>query len=74
MSSETARLTLDLSPLMHAELKIVAARKRTTMRDYCLKAIRRQLTDEPAEYLTFESDPVLSELWENDDDAVYDDL
>lgn len=26
------------------------------------------------EYLTAETDPVLAELWDNEDDAVYDDL
>jgi len=44
------------------------------MRDYCTTAILRQLSEEPAEYLTAENDPVLAELWDNDDDAVYDDL
>ena len=44
------------------------------MRDYCVDAIQRQLSGEPADVLTAEADPVLAELWDNDDDAAYDDL
>jgi len=69
-----ARLTLDLERPVHDKLKLVSARKRQSMRAYCTKAILRQLADEPAEYLTAENDRVLAELWDNDDDAVYDDL
>jgi len=67
-------LTLDLERSLHEKLKVVSARKRQSMRDYCTTAILRQLSEEPAEYLTAENDPVLAELWDNDDDAVYDDL
>ena len=74
MATDRARLTIDLAPDLHARLKIVSVRKRTTMRDYCVKAIEQRLAEEPAEYLTSETDPVLAELWDNDDDAVYDDL
>ncbi len=72
--AEKARLTLDLSTDMHARLKVVAAKRRTSMREYCVRAIEQQIAEEPAEYLTGQSDPVLAELWDNDDDAVYDDL
>ena len=44
------------------------------MRRYCVEAIERRLAEERAEYLTAEADPVLAELWDNEDDAVYDDL
>jgi predicted DNA-binding protein len=74
MGNERARLTIDLEPSLHGRLKVVAARKRTTMRRYCVEAIEHRLAEEPAEYLTAEADPVLAELWDNEDDAVYDDL
>jgi len=67
-------LTLDLERPVHEKLKVVSARKRQSMRDYCTTAILRQLAEEPAEYLIAENDPVLAELWDNDEDAVYDDL
>ena len=74
MGGKKARLTIDLEPDVHARLKIVAARRRTTMRRYTVQAIERQLSEEPAEYLTAREAPVLAELWDNPDDAVYDDL
>ena len=33
-----------------------------------------RMAEEPAEYLTSETDPVLAELWDNEEDAVYDDM
>jgi len=74
MVTEHARLTLDLDPELHGRLKVIAARKRTTMRQYCVEAIEHQLAEEPAEYLSSRTDPVLAELWDNDEDAVYDEL
>jgi len=74
MVVEKARLTLDLAPDMHERLKVMAARKRTSMREYCVQAIERRIAEEPAEYLTARTDPVLAELWDNDDDDAYDDL
>lgn len=74
MVAEKSRLTIDLDSGLHSRLKVVAAKRGTTMRDYCVAAIQTRIAEEPAEYLTSESDPVLAELWDNDDDAVYDDL
>ena len=74
MTADKARLTIDLEPGLHERLKVVAARKRTTMRRYCVRAIERQLAEEPAEYLTAAEAPVLAELWDNPEDAIYDDL
>lgn len=72
--SDKARLTIDLEPKLHGRLKVVSARKGTTMRRYCLDAIERQLAQEPDEYLSSQTDPVLAELWDNEEDAIYDDL
>ena len=69
-----ARLTIDLDPALHSKLKIVSARKGTSMREYSVSAIEHRLAEERAEYMTSETDPVLAELWDNDDDAAYDDI
>ena len=74
MAADRARLTIDLDRALHERLKVVSARKRTTMREYCVQAVERRLAEEPAEYLTAEADPVLAELWDNEDDAVFDNL
>jgi hypothetical protein len=73
MAADRIRLTIDLDRALHDRLKTVSARKRTTMREYCVQAVERRLAEEPAEYLTAEADPVLADLWDSEDDAVYDD-
>jgi len=72
--AEKSRLTIDLDPGLHGRLKVVSARRGTTMREYCVQAIERQLHEEPEEYLTAQTDPVLAELWDNEEDAVYDEM
>jgi hypothetical protein len=74
MVSEKSRLTIDLDQRLHSRLKIVAAKRGTSMREYCVRAIETSIAEEPGEYLTSEADPVLAELWDNSDDAVYDDM
>lgn len=66
---DKARLTIDLDRDLHARLRIVAARHRTTMRSYSLE---RRLAEEPSEYLSAGESPVLAELWDNSEDAIYD--
>ena len=72
MAADRVRLTIDLDRSLHERLKVVSARKRTSMREYCVQAVERRLSEESAEHLTAEADPVLAELWDNEDDAVYD--
>ncbi len=43
MVSQRKRLTLDLEPMMQRRLKVLAALRGTTMRQYCVAAIERQL-------------------------------
>ena len=74
MVAERTRLTLDLDADLHGRLKVVTARKRTSMRRYCVEAIEHRIAEERGEYLTAEEAPVLAELWDNPDDAIYDDL
>lgn len=74
MAIDRARLTIDLESALHGKLKVIAARKGTTMRQYCVEAIEHRVAEERAEYLTAEEAPVLAELWDNPDDAIYDDL
>ena len=40
---KNTRFTLDMSSELHTRLKIIAAIKGVTMRDYCLSAIEIQL-------------------------------
>ncbi len=68
------RLTIDIEPAVHSKLKIVCTRRGTTMRDYSTRAIEQRLAEEPAERLISTADPVLAELWDNEDDSVYDEF
>jgi plasmid stability protein len=68
------RLTLDIDSNLHSQLKVVAAKRGTSMREYCLEAIEAKIAEERLTYLSAAADPVLAELWDNDDDAVYDDM
>jgi hypothetical protein len=74
MKEDTTRLTLDVPSDLHGQVKMMAARKKTSMREYCVQAIEHRLREEKADYLTAEEAPLLAELWDNEEDAVYDDL
>jgi hypothetical protein len=45
-SNNKSRFTLDMTPELRTRLKIAAARKRVTMRQYSLSAIEQQLEKE----------------------------
>ena len=49
----TSRFTLDMTPDLRTRLKIAAARKDITMREYCLSAIEQQLDREEPGVLAF---------------------
>ena len=70
--TDKARLTIDLEPALHRKLKLAAASSGMTMREICLRAIRREL--ERTQTVALSVDEVLTELWDNEKDAVYDKL
>lgn len=75
-----ARLSIDVSPESRRRLRIAAARRDQSIRDYVWEAVEARLDrDLPAESSTADlpalnarADPVLAELWDNPDDATYD--
>jgi len=75
------RLTVDLSAELKRRLRLVAAQRDVSMRAYVLRAIEAQLSEDWAELagdgllaLTARADPLLAELWDNEKDALYDNL
>ena len=80
MSAERERLSIDVLPEEHRQIKVHAALRGQTIREYVLESIREQLRQEKEarelEALTtrLDQDPVLKELWDNEKDAVYDKL
>ena len=76
-----ARLSIDVSREARCRIRLAAARRNQSIRQYVWEAVEARLqddlvqkrsTDVPA--LTESSDPVLAELWDNPSDSVYDKL
>ena len=74
------RITIDVQPEFRRRLRLAAAQRDITVRQYVLDALEERLRgdigeeDAPLLLLTAGADPVLAELWENRRDAAYDRL
>jgi uncharacterized protein (DUF1778 family) len=82
MASEVKRprISIDVVPATRRRLRLAAAKRDLTIRQYVLEALearlREDLTAETDSFLplTAEADPVLARLWDNPRDAEYDGL
>jgi uncharacterized protein (DUF1778 family) len=80
MTPETrARLSIDVPREARRRIRLAAARRDQSIREYVWQAVEARLEQDLAEegpadvsalYAT--DDPVLAELWDNPDDAAYD--
>lgn len=76
------RLTIDLPIEVKRRLRLVAAQRDVSLRQYVLETIEERLAKDWVELaeqegllaLTAQADPVLAELWDNEKDAAYDRL
>lgn len=72
------RLSIDVLPEEHKQIKAYAALHGQTIREYVLESVRERLhrQEEKRELSTLtmhlDQDPVLKELWDNEKDAAYD--
>jgi hypothetical protein len=71
------RLTIDVQPELRRRLRLAAAKRDVSVREYVIETLRLKLREdlgEPEEdaALTARTDPVLAELWDNARDAEYD--
>lgn len=81
-TSKRPRISIDVHPDTRRRLRLAAAKKDTSVRQYVLDAIEARLKEdlrnmedrEGVLALTAHSDPVLAELWDNIKDAEYDRL
>ena len=79
-SAKRPRVSLDVRPEVRRRLRLAAAKRDLTVRQYVLEAIEERLREDLGEEgrevlaLTAKADPVLSELWDNRKDAEYDRL
>jgi uncharacterized protein (DUF1778 family) len=75
-----ARLSIDVSPDTRRRIRVAAARRDQSIRDYVCAAVEARLKRDLADELSAadlvalneRADPVLAELWDNPKDAAYD--
>ena len=79
-SVKRPRISIDVQPEVRRRLRLAAARRDMTVREYVLEAIEERLREDLGDEgegmlaLTAKADPVLAELWDNRKDAEYDRL
>lgn len=72
------RISIDVQPAVRRRLRLAAAKRDLTIRQYVLEAIEGRLREDLGDEdqgvfaLTEKGDPVLAELWDNPRDAAYD--
>lgn len=79
-STKRPRISIDVLPEVRRRLRLAAAKRDVTVRQYVLEAIEERLREDLGDdsegvlALTAKADPVLAELWDNPRDAEYDRL
>ena len=72
------RLSIEVLPKEHREIKAYAALHGQSIREYVLESIREKLRHEAEDKdlldMTTHIGPALRELWDNEKDAEYDKL
>ncbi len=72
------RLSIDVLPEEHRQIKVYAALHGETIRQYVVESLRERLGQEVEEgelsalTMRLDQDPVLKKLWDNEKDAAYD--
>ena len=79
-TAKRPRISIDVPPEVRRRLRLAAAKRDITVRQYVLEAIEEQLREDLGEdsegvlTLTAKADPVLAELWDDRKDSEYDRL
>ncbi len=71
------RISIDVQPEIRRRLRLAAAQRDLTMRQYVLEVLEERLRADLADgdrtfALTAKTDPVLAELWNSRRDTAYD--
>ncbi len=81
VEAQRARLSIDVPRDVRRRIRLAAARRDQSIRQYVCEAVEARLQDDLAEdgsadllALSESGDPVLAELWDNPTDAAYDEL
>ncbi len=79
-TSTRLRISIDVLPQVRHRLRLAAAKRDLTLRQYVIEAIEDRLHEDLGDdaegviTLTAKTDPVLAELWDNRKDSAYDHL
>ena len=79
-TSTRLRISIDVLPQVRHRLRLAAAKRDLTLRQYVIEAIEDRLHEDLGDNaegvitLTAKTDPVLAELWDNRKDSAYDHL
>ncbi len=79
-SAKRPRISVDVMPEVRRRLRLAAAKRDLTIRQYVLQALAARLREDLGDEgegmfaLTAKADPVLAELWDNPRDSEYDRL
>lgn len=79
-AAKRPRISVDVLPEVRRRLRLAAAKRDVTVRQYVLEAIEERLQEdlgddnEETVALTGKTDPVLAHLWDNVKDSAYDRL
>ena len=78
-SAQRPRISVDVDPELRRRIRLAAAKRDLTVREYVLGAVdewlQQDLDDNAEDALALTTaDPVLAELWDNPKDAAYDRL
>jgi len=79
-SVKRPRISIDVTPELRRRLRLAAAGRDQTIRQYILQVLEERLEEDLTEKdkgllaLTARADPVLARLWDNPRDAEYDRL
>ncbi|OGL50933.1 MAG: hypothetical protein A3H37_03770 [Candidatus Schekmanbacteria bacterium RIFCSPLOWO2_02_FULL_38_14] len=81
-SVKRPRISVDVDQEIRRRIRLAAAKRDMSVRQYLLHAIESRLEEDLEEHevrenilaLTSKADPVLAELWDNDKDSAYDRL
>jgi len=77
-TTKRPRISIDVRPEVRRRLRLAAAKRDLTVRQYVLEAVEERLREDLGDEgeglltLTAKADPVLAELWDNPKDAAYD--
>jgi len=79
-AAKRPRISVDVLPEVRRRLRLAAAKRDVTVRQYVLESIEERLQEdlgddnEETAALTGKTDPVLAHLWDNAKDSAYDRL